>query len=211
MSSNPNSLPSISDDFLYFVGHQTQQTPETSLVATIDESHEYDLGDLSVSDIRSIIDTVILDEQGFAEDTGQTLASTLIENSFDADVIPQVIDDFSPLEDGDLTKIGFGVNLAKTIVETSLQNEVHMILNGSKSIFKKDIVNLDDLFSYYFGEESKIVRLLKDHLLADYETILKWLNTIFVMQAYRLSATQLFHKYSLIDKDVIKVCVYCVY
>ena len=120
MSRNPNSLPSISDDFLYFVLHQTQQTPETSLVATIDEVHDYDLGDLSVSDIRSIIDTVILDEQGFAEDTGQALASTLIENLFDADVIPQVIDDFSPLEDGDLTKIGFGVNLAKTIVETSL-------------------------------------------------------------------------------------------
>ena len=48
-----------------------------------------------------------------------------------------------------------------------------MILNGSKSIFKKDIVILDDFFSYYFEEESKIVRLLKDHLLADYETILK--------------------------------------
>ena len=53
----------------------------------------------------------------------------MLDASFDADVVSNVIDDFYQSEDDDLTKISFIIKLAKTIVDISLHNMVDIILN----------------------------------------------------------------------------------
>ena len=68
-----------------------------------------------------------------------------------------------------------------------------------------NISSIHDLFGYFFGETSLIVKHLQKHLSVDYEKFLKLLRTIYVMQVYRLSSAQLFDKNSLIDKKVMKV------
>ena len=158
-----------------------------------------------VEDFRDILDRVINDEQGFGEDYLHSIASTLIENSSDTSVVPQKIEDFSELQDEDLKKVTFDVDKAKSMVEISFKNEVTMILKGCRHNFKKDKPSIHDLFHYFFGEQSMIVKHLQDHLSVDYEIILKLLHTIFVMQGYRLSASQLFDRNGLIDKEVINV------
>lgn len=133
------------------------------------------------------------------------MSPILVENSSDADVLPQKIDDYFELEYEHSNKVKFGVNVAKDMVETSLHNEVIMVLNGCWHIFKKEKPSVHDLFGHFFGEDSVIVKHLKYQLSVDYIMILKLLHTISVMQSYRLSSSQLYDKNSLIDKEVINL------
>ena len=145
------------------------------------------------------------DEEGFGEDYLHLTASTLIDHSKDTYVLPQKLLDHFELQEDDSKKVTFGVNVAKGMVEISLANEITMILNGCQHIFKKVKPSIYDLFDFFFRERSLIVKHLQTHLSVDYEMFLKFLCTIYVMQAYRLSSAQLFDKNSLIDKEVMKV------
>ena len=209
MSSTHTDLPSIPDNFTTLVDlasslvkgnteNSVHCTPNAN-DSTVDEDNTPE------EDFHDILNRVMNDEEGFGEDYLHSTASTLIDHSKDTYVLPHSILDHFELQEDYSKKVTFGINVAKDMVEISLKNEITMILNGCQHIFKKVKPSIYDLFDYFFGETSLIVKHLQTHLSVDYEMFLKFLRTIYVMQAYRLSSAQLFDKNSLIDKEVMKV------
>ena len=79
------------------------------------------------------------------------MGSILVENSLDANVLPQKIDAYFELEDEHSNKVKFSVNVVKDMVETLLHNDIIMILNGCQNIFKKEKPSVHDLFGYFLG------------------------------------------------------------
>ena len=196
MLSNNNNLMSIPENFSILVDTASSLAPATPENAQCD-------------DFCEMLNRIVCDEQGLADDNLHSLASSLIENSSASPcILPSNIEDFFELSDEDSKNIVFGTNVAKNMVEVSLQNEAFMILNGCHHIFRKEKITVHDLFGYFFGDNTLIVKHRKDQLFVDYEIILKLFHTISVIQAYCLSSSQLFDKNCLIDKEVIKVS-YC--
>lgn len=209
MSSTRNDLPSIPENLAALVdlaSSLVEGTPENSVrfTPTVNDS-TVDEDSMPEDDLHDILNRVMNDEEGFGEDYLHSTASTLIDHSKDTYVLPQKLLDHFELQEDDSKKVTFGVNVAKDMVEISLKNEITMILNGCQHMFKKVKPSIYDLFDYFFGETSLIVKHLQKHLSVDYEMFLKFLRTVYVMQAYRLSSAQLFDKNSLIDKEVMKV------
>ena len=87
------------------------------------------------------------------------------------------------------------------VESTMINQSVRNILGLSAT----DGVSTEHIFYYYFGESSKFASLFIEHLGKDYCFFLKFLNTTFILQAYRLSITMLFDQSSLISNTVIKV------
>ena len=126
MLSNNNNLLSIPENFSVLVD------TAASLARATPENAQHD-------DFCDMLFRIVCDKQGLADDNLHSLASSLIQNSSASPVIlPSKIEDFFEIPDEDSKNIVFGINVAKNMVEISLQNEALMILNGCRHIFQKE-------------------------------------------------------------------------
>ncbi len=79
----------------------------------------------------------------------------------------------------------------------SAQDEITSILINSR---KEDLLNLseiekpstENIFSLFFGEESRFAKVLMLHLHCDYQTLTSWLQDICMQAIYQLSPTDLY-------------------
>jgi hypothetical protein len=127
--------------------------------------------------------------------------------SYDVGVTPQAINDFYPINDHAMNKIMFGEESA----QRDMCMEHQMILQKFKDMDTDERgnadkePNLNDIFAIYFGMDSLITQTFLQKLNVTYLEFLKLLSTISVMQAYRLSATLIYDKQTLLNKHIIEV------
>jgi hypothetical protein len=126
-------------------------------------------------------------------------------------VTPQAINDFSPINDIEMNEIMFGHDSAKGDIEETMSMEHRMIIEKFQDMDTDETrdadrePNLNDIFDIYFGMESLITQTFLQKLNVTYLEFLKLLSTISVMQAYRLSATLMYDKNTLLNKNIIEV------
>ena len=123
------------------------------------------------------------------------------------DVLPQKLENFQKIQEPRKTKILFTEDGSKKEVSKAINTEFKMIKSKLKrSLNLNDrLPNLDDLVTFFFGPSSKITNLFLEHLEIDYLMFLKFISTILVLQAYRLSMTLLQHDDSMINKTKLQV------
>ena len=80
-----------------------------------------------------------------------------------------------------------------------------MIMRSVRKVLLKrrcDEVYLDDIFNFYFGEQSAMVQVILENTDLTYEMFLKFLSTTMILQGLRLSISMLHDvKYILIMKQ----------
>ena len=118
------------------------------------------------------------------------------------------VSDFKSIPPLEKKNVIYTEDKATKEMERSMAVECDMInisVRETMRIPPNEEVTSEHLFSFYFGESSKLAYLFMKHIDTDYVYFLKFLSTTFILQAYRLSITMLFEESSLIDDNVIKV------
>ena len=126
----------------------------------------------------------------------------------DYDVIPQRLDNFKKVTDPQKSRITIGEDDTTKIISKAMITEHSMILRKVRQallIEEDEYPNMDDFIKFFFGPLSKLTGLFLEQLEIDYLTFLKWLSTIFILQAYRMSYTLLSHGDGVIDRNILIV------
>jgi hypothetical protein len=134
--------------------------------------------------------------------------STYARGGDDYDVIPQRLDNFKKVTDPHKSRITFGEDDTTKIISKAMVTEHTMISRRVKQallIEEDEYPNMEDFIKFFFGPFSKVTGLFLEQLEIDYLTYLKWLSTIFILQAYRMSYTLLSHGDGVIDRNILLV------
>ena len=127
------------------------------------------------------------------------------------EVLLQHINDYTRIEDQEKTEVTFFEDAATKTISDAMMTEYQMISNKIKQNLRSDNENhpdINDLVEYFFGSASRITTVFLEQLEMDYITFLKWIGTILLLQAYRLSFRLLKHDDGVINKQIIDVSAY---
>ena len=161
---------------------------------------------------RTFLNSLVGDVDGVSQFVMQEEANCTmdLDNNMGPCVQPQNVNDFKSLSENVSRNVIFKRDKATTDMQEAMKVESTMI-NGSVKenlgLSPNDDVSTEHIFDYYFGETSKFASLFIQHMGKDYHYFLKFLNTTFILQAYRLSISMLYDRSSLINKTILKVSI----
>ena len=129
-------------------------------------------------------------------------------HSEEREVVPQKLENFKKITGIQKSKIIFKCDESTQIISKAMITEHEMILRQVRqtlSISGDDYPTVDDFIKYFFGPVSRLTGIFLQELEIDYLTFLKWLSTIFILQAYRMSFTLLNHQDGALNKNILTV------
>ena len=129
----------------------------------------------------------------------------------DQELAPQLIEDFRCIEDDEKLDISFTEDSATKTISNSMIAEFEMTSSKIKQVLQisdDTVPDVNDLVEYFFGPSSRTTTIFLEQLSIDYKTFLKWIGTILILQAYRLSYTLLIHDDGAINKKIINASDY---